>query len=406
MDQSRPPRVCITTVDPSGDAIAAGLAEALRRRGPVELLGAGGAAMRRAGVELLCETTNWASLGAVGLFSVALRALPHGPGLARAICARQPDIHIPIDSGRLNIPLARFVKRRLGLRVLYYVPPRCWSRRWRVERLAQVADYVAAPFPWNLKGDDGSGRVRFVGHPAMDLSLQLPPQTEVRRELGLIADQLVLAALPGSRSFEIGINVPMLVKTICLLRADLPGLQVVFSRASGAPAKGFERRLEALGGEGVRVVEGTAKALRAADVALVCFGTATLEACAVGCPMIGFYRGTRLMALEYIVHHPPTPYYALPNIVADELVVPEVEHHGVSPERLAQEAGRLLRDAEAREALRGRLGEVAQALGGPGASDRAAEAVLDALSDQWHQAGKTAAPSAAVERAMVGTAAP
>jgi lipid-A-disaccharide synthase len=406
MDESRPPRVCITTADPSGDAIGAGLAEALQRRGPVELMGAGGAAMRRAGVELLCETADWASLGALSLFSVAFRVLPHVLRLAGGICARRPDIHIPIDSGRLNVPLARILKRRLGLRVLYYVPPRCWSRRWRAEQFARVADYVAAPFRWNLQGDQGAGRVRFVGHPAMDLSLRLPSQAEVRRELGLSPDRLVLAALPGSRSFEIGINVPLLVETIRILRADLPGLQVVFSRAPVASAEGFERRLGALGGEGVRVVEGAATALRAADVALVCFGTATLEACALGCPMVGFYRGTRLMALEYIVHHPPTRYYALPNIVADELVVPEVEHRGTNPRRLAQEAGRLLGDAPAREALRSRLGEVAQALGGPGASDRAAEAVLDALHDRWHQAQGTAAPSAAAEGAVVGTAVP
>ncbi|MBM3501726.1 MAG: hypothetical protein FJX74_23985 [Armatimonadetes bacterium] len=63
MDGSRPPRVCIITTDPSGDAIGGALAQALQRRGPMELIGAGGAAMRAAGVELLCDTTGWTALG-------------------------------------------------------------------------------------------------------------------------------------------------------------------------------------------------------------------------------------------------------------------------------------------------------------------------------------------------------
>jgi len=386
MDRSRPPRICILTVDPSGDAIGAALAESLRRCGTVEVIGAGGPAMRRAGVEVLCESTDWTAVGVVGWAYVLHRAIPGSHRLRWAINARKPDILVPIDSGGFNVPVARTLKRWLGIKVLYYIPPRCWSRRWQVNRLARVADYVAAPFPWNLNGDDGTGRVRFVGHPAADLAVRLPGQADLRRELGLAPDRPVLAALPGSRRLEVGIHLPILIDTARLLRADLPELQVVVSRAPTIRKGRLQAQFEALAAEGFRVVEGAATALRAADAALVCFGTATLESCVLGCPLVALYRGTRLMALEYRFHRPPTDYLALPNIIAEEPVVLELIGRNASPERLATEARRLLCDPAARSSLTTRLDAVTRMLGGPGAADRTAQAVFDVLNDRWHAA--------------------
>ncbi len=403
MDRSRPPRVCIITIDPSGDAIGGALATALRKRGPVELIGAGGAVMRRAGVELLCDTTTWTALGAVAWAHVLARAVPGSHVFRWEVNRRKPDILVPIDSGGFNVPVTRTLRRWLGVPALYYIPPRSWSRSWSVKPL-KVADYVAAPFPWNLDGDDGSGRVRFVGHPAADLPLRVPPQAEVRRELGLAEGAPVLALLPGSRRFELRTHLPLLAGAVRRLRETIPGLQVVAGRASSVSAEQFAARLEQVGLAPVMVAEGAQKALRAADAALVCFGTATLEACVLGCPMVPFYRLSPLMALEFHLLYRRPRYFALPNILADREVVPELQHHTMTPERLAHDAGRLLLDAGAREALRGRLLEAAAVIGPPGATDRAAQAVLDVLNGEWHAARGTAEDAARHSSAVTAAA--
>jgi len=391
MDRSRPPRVCIITTDPSGDSVGAALAEALQRRGPVELIGAGGPAMRRAGVELICETTGWTALGAVSWAHVLARAIPGSHVFRWEVNRRKPDILVPIDSGGFNVPVTRTLRRWLRVPALYYIPPRSWSRNWSVKPL-KVADYVAAPFAWNLDGDDGTRRVRFVGHPAADLPLNLPPQFDIRRELGLSDGHPVLAVLPGSRRFELRVHLPVLAEAIRLLRADVPQLQVVVGRAPSVEPERFAAQLAAVGLAPVTVAEGGSKALRAADVALTCFGTATLEACVLGCPLVPFYRLSPLMALEFRLLHQRLRYFALPNIVAGREIVPELQHYDMTPERVAVDARRLLCDLGARESLRAQLAEVSATLGPPGASDRAAQAVLDVLDGRWHQADPAMEP--------------
>jgi len=378
-----PPTVCFVTVDPSGDAIAAAIAEELKAHGPVKLYGVGGPAMQRAGVELLCEALDWSALGVVGWLRVYWSARQGNLRIRRRLRQLRPDLLVPIDCGGFNVPIARALKRWHGQKVLYYIPPRCWSRNWRVQRLAEVADYVAVPFPWNVEGDDGTGRVRFVGHPAADLLSKLPAATQVRERLGLAADALVLAVLPGSRKLELRVHLPILLAAVKLLRVEFPELQVVLSRAPSVRAETIERHLQQAQLDGIRVVEGVGMAFRAADVALVCLGTATLEGCVLGCPMVAFYRGTALQGLEFLIKPPKTGFFAMPSIIAGERVLPELIQNEVTPERLAEEAAGLLADPDARQQAAKRLREVAAALGGEGATARAASAVRAALSGQW-----------------------
>ncbi|MGQ9730045.1 MAG: lipid-A-disaccharide synthase [Candidatus Zipacnadales bacterium] len=394
---SRPPRVCIITVDPSGDAHGAALARALRRRDErIEIIGAGGPQMREAGVELVCDTMSWTAIGVTGYLAVCLRATIGSHKLRWRVNALRPDILVPIDSAYFNIPVVRTLRRWLGVPVLYYFPPRSWWLQWQVRPL-KVADYVAAPFPWNVAGDDGTGRVRFVGHPACDLPGSLPSPAEVRRSLGLATDRPVLAFLPGSRRWEIGVHLPLLMKTVALVRRAIPEVQIVLSRAPTAAFEQIEAHLAPADRSHVRVVPNAPLVLRAADTALVCMGTATLEAAVLGCPMAAFYRVTRLAKLQALVNRPKTEFFAMPNIIAGERVVPELVQNAMTPSRLAAEALTLLCDEDARRTQKARLEEIRRCLGGPGASDRAAQAVFDALSGTWHtgQGGKASLPTVA-----------
>jgi len=397
MASPRPPQVCLVTVDPSGDAIGAALAQSLKRRAEVQLIGAGGPLMREAGVELLAETTHLTAVGAAGWLAVYARAWVRYRLLLLALARRRPDLLVPIDSGGFNMPLVRRAKRQPGLRVLYYVPPRSWHRDWQVAPLAPVVDYVAAPFAWNTVGDDGTGRVRFVGHPAADLPTRLPPQDEVRQSLGLALDRPTLALLPGSRRWELRMHLPVLTEAVRLLRANVPGLQVVVSRARNVKAQAIEACVRAMGD--AHAVEGAGLALRAADAALVCMGTATLEACVLGVPLVAFYRCTRLTLLQLLFWKPSTRLFALPNIIAGEAIVTELIQEAASAERLAEEVLPLLVDEGPRHAARARLSEVARLLGGPGASDRAAQAVLDALNGRWHAPAETTCEAEAIATA-------
>ena len=76
-----------------------------------------------------------------------------------------------------------------------------------------------------------------------------------------------------------------------------------------------------------------------------------------------------------------TPYFSMVNLIAGRAVVPELIQHDFTPERVAREVLRLLRDSGAREELRAGLAKVRQALGPPGAVERAADFIAALLKD-------------------------
>ncbi|MBD0326981.1 MAG: hypothetical protein ICV68_11145, partial [Pyrinomonadaceae bacterium] len=73
-------------------------------------------------------------------------------------------------------------------------------------------------------------------------------------------------------------------------------------------------------------------------------------------------------------------HYGLVNLIAGERIVTELMQHDLNGERLAQELNALL-DDKRNQALRERLRETTALLGAGQASERAADATLNALRD-------------------------
>jgi lipid-A-disaccharide synthase len=127
------------------------------------------------------------------------------------------------------------------------------------------------------------------------------------------------------------------------------------------------------------VEDATYDALGAADLAIVSSGTATVEAALMDAPMIVIYRLAPVTAAiaGRLVR---TPMFAMVNLIAGKRVVPELVQKDFTPERLANEAIRLLDSPEARAEMRRGLAEVRENLGPAGAIDRAADIIAAMLN--------------------------
>ncbi|HIE50776.1 MAG TPA: lipid-A-disaccharide synthase [Armatimonadetes bacterium] len=369
-------RVLIVAGDPSGDCHGALLVRAVRQQAPeVKWEGAGGTHLKAAGVHLLAHST---ALAAIGL----LDALCHVPPalrllrcLQRQVRQHPPDLAVLIDFGAFNLRFGRWLRGQ-GVPVLCYFPPGSWTNsRRRAADVAAIADKIATPFPKCLPAYEALGaEVVFVGHPLVD---QLQPWAE--RVQPAPAEAPKIALLPGSRPEEVKHHLPVLLGAAARLRAEFPSAQFVVSVAPHLAAEQVQRFLARVEGP-VETVVGSAAALAGATLGLVKSGTVTLEAALLGVPMVVFYRvAWANYLLGWLTYWPRPKYIAMPNILADAPLVPELVQGAATPTRLAAEAGALLRHATRREAMRQALREAVAALGPPGATARAAKVVLEML---------------------------
>jgi lipid-A-disaccharide synthase len=372
-------RVMISCGEPSGDLYAGALAAEILKLAPdATITGFGGDRLRAAGATLI---GSFEGLSVTGLLEVA-RVLPKTYATYRRLIAdaeaRRPDVFVAIDFPDFNFRLARALRRR-GIPVVYYISPQIWAwRRGRMKAMRRIADKVLVIFPFEEQiYREARVPVQWVGHPLLDLTGTPEPRHTFLAYNGLSPTQPVVALLPGSRRNELRAILPDLVEAAALIHAKHPGTQFLVARAPHLDDDLFEplRRLDREQAA-VRVIEGrTDDVLAAAEVALVASGTVTVQAALQVCPMVVVYRlspltyklGRRFVKLDT---------FAMANLVAGRKVVPELIQDAFTPPAAASEALRVLDDPAYAAKVRASLGEVRARLGTPGASRRAAEAVL------------------------------
>ncbi|MGC8666765.1 MAG: lipid-A-disaccharide synthase [Chthonomonadales bacterium] len=432
------PNVAIVAGEASGDLVGGMLAAELRRLRPdVRIWGIGSRHLHDAGVELLYDSASWGSIGVVEALrwypSLRFRVYPH---LVREIAARNSACVILIDFGAFNMQVARWCARR-KVKVLYYFPPGSWRRDGRGgEELARLATFIATPFPWSAQYLASLGaRVEFVGHPLLEAARPVHPCTQFAESLRLDVRHPIVGLLPGSRTFEMKYNIPVMLEAAAAIYQRLPDVQFVFALAATAdlnrvnaeirwweqrasrqvaapsdpPGRQNRRRVvpSLVTPEGVLMTEDALKqrpvphasarttgghlpivvtqgrtydVMAYSDVLLVCSGSATLEAAILGTPMVIVYRGSRIMELEYKLRRlHRIEHIGMPNIVCGRRVVPELIQRDATPQALAEHALRFLLEPETRAATKAALEEVRAALGEPGATARVARIAVEML---------------------------
>jgi lipid-A-disaccharide synthase len=372
------PRLLISCGEPSGEFYAAELVAELRRRSPdLEAFGLGGDRLAAEDVRLLAHLRDLAVVGLVEVLS-HLRRLKHLFDSVVAEAARvRPDVAVLIDYPDFNLRLARELKK-LGIPVVYYVSPQLWAwRRGRIKDVKRDVAKMLAIFPFEEKiYKDAGVPVSFVGHPLIDHVKPPADRSAVAARLGLAPDRPVIALLPGSRNKEVAFNLPPMLGAVALLRERRPDLQFVLAAAPHLRARAFEDAAAA----GVTVLEGvTREVLSAARVAIVASGTATVETGLTLTPMVVVYR---LSALTYALGKPlvSVANYAMVNLIAGRVVVPELIQSDFTPERVSEETLKILDDGPARTRMLQDLEEVRSKLGKGGATSNVADEVMPFLA--------------------------
>jgi lipid-A-disaccharide synthase len=322
----------------------------------------------------------------VGLIEV----LAHYPALRRAMAnletaaeRERPDLLVPIDFPDFNLRLAKRAGRH-GVSVVYYVSPQVWAwRRGRIPKIGKLVRRVLVLFPFETEYYDRAGvPATFVGHPVIDRFGPPRDRAELIRSAGLDPAREVVALLPGSRRSEIDRILPGLLASAILLGRRRPGVQFLLQRASTLPAELIEGPLRDAGLEEAVIHDRDyPDILTACSAGVVASGTASLEAAVAGLPMVVVYRAHpvtyRIARLLVEIDH-----VAMPNVIAGRRVVPELVQGEFKPERVAELLEEYLASGSRATEVRRELDDVRGRLGGPGAFDRAAEAVLAEIDSE------------------------
>ncbi len=379
MSSVRPLRFALIAGEASGDLLGASLIDALKLRYPnAEFLGIGGPKMIGAGLHSEFDQEKLAVRGAAEVLAHLPEILSIRRGIVARLKAWQPDVFVGIDAPDFNLPIERKLKAS-GIPTVHYVSPTVWAwRRGRTKKIVAAVTQLLCLFPFEpacYKGQDLDPV--FVGHPLAD---EIEPQIDrqrVRQSLNLPEAAPLITLMPGSRQSELAFHAQLFVEAANQVATELPEALFLVPLTTKETRALFEAALKAHADKSLRVrmLFGHARdALAASDLALVCSGTATLEAALLRCPMIITYRLSAFSAWVYKKLRYLT-WVGLPNILLGRLVVPELLQDDATPEKLSAALIDLWRNPHRRQEMEASFAAIHQKLR-QNSAERAADAVV------------------------------
>jgi lipid-A-disaccharide synthase len=297
------------------------------------------------------------------------------------LLAEQPAVFIGVDAPDFNLGLEIQLKHA-GIPTMHYISPSIWAwRGGRIKKIAEAVSHMLVVFPFEEAIYKKAGiPVTYVGHPLAEVIPMEPDTAAARRALDLPSNAAVVAILPGSRMSELKYNSVAFVQAAKLLLERDPSLRFVAPMAGVAQQHYFAELIAQAGLQDVplQVIAGQSHdAMAAADAVLVASGTASLEVALFKKPMVIAYKMMRA-SWQVMRHMGYQPWIGLPNILAQEFVVPELLQDAATPQALADALWRQLQDDSHRQRLHRRFTEMHHALLRNTAQD-SAQAVLQLI---------------------------
>jgi lipid-A-disaccharide synthase len=303
------------------------------------------------------------------------------------IVETEPDAVLLIDYPGFNLRLARALRRQSRRqKIIYYISPQVWAwNRGRIKRMARWIDLVLCIFPFEADLYNESGlRALFVGHPMIE-------RLQVRKS-DVVRDPNLIGLFPGSRLREVRKILPVSIETARLLLRSKPTLRFEVAAASEELAQEISKMLTphlnflpsvTSGAPRTRpifeiMVGKTAEIMQRAWVGIVASGSATLEAAYFRMPFALVYKVAwpTYLAARLVVN---VNYLGMPNLLAGREVVPEFIQHRAQPDAIANAVRPLIDDEKARNQMISQFDVVIPKLGGSGASEKAARAIIEEI---------------------------
>jgi len=380
-------RIFVVAAERSGDSLGAELIRELKARAgdSLKFAGLGGAAMAHEGVESAFDISELSILGFVEGIKAYRRVVKRVDEVVEQALAWEPDAVVLIDSWGFMLRVAQRLRDQAPhIKRIKYVGPQVFATRpGRAKTLAEAVDHLLTIHSFDSHYFEAEGLpTTFVGNPTLERPLA-GDGPGFRARHAIPGDAPVLAVLIGSRPSELKRMYACLADATARLQAERPDLRLVLPLAGPIAEDARARLAGDARFAGAIVVEESEKAdaFAAADMALACSGTVTMELATLGVPTVTGYRvGWMTWAIARAFNIVKLRFISLVNIAADEMIISEFVQTRCTGANLSAEVGRLLDSPEDRAEISARLKETTAMMRGEGgASGKAAETVLSVL---------------------------
>lgn len=373
---SKTPVIGIVVGEHSGDTLGEGLIIALKRAYPnAKFVGIGGPKMLKQGFESLFAMDELSVMGIVEVLGRLKRLMYVRKSVVNYFKENKPDIFIGIDAPDFNLTLEEKLKQ-CGIKTVQYVSPSVWAwREKRIFKIARATHLVLSLLPFEKKFyDKHNVPCTFVGHSLADDIPLVSSKTEARKSLNLPENTKILALMPGSRGGELAKLVEPFLQSALILAKQDENLLFIAPMISEKRAEQFTALKNEIAPHlPVQIIiNQTHKVMAASDCLLTASGTVTLEAALIKRPMVITYKFNLItfMLAKWLVK---LKWFSLPNLLANETLVPELLQDEVVPEKIVPLLQHFLNEDQSN--LNEKFMKIHQSLK-QDASEKAAQAII------------------------------
>ena len=327
-----------------------------------------------------------AVMGFVEVVAKARKLLGNVSFCKKDILEWKPDIVILIDYPGFNFKIAEFA-HNAGFKVFYYIAPKVWaSREGRIKKLKAYVDKLFIVFPFEKPYFDSKGiSYIYKGNPLVDAVDCSRAMNETREDFFVrteLENKPFIAMLAGSRKPEISTMMPVLTEFASKMH-QIPEYSEYQFLVAGAPARSmadYEPWLTEDNKRYIKVLFGeTQSIIRNAEAAIVNSGTASLETALFGTPQVvgyitnplTYWIARKIVKIRYI---------SLGNLIIDKLAFKEFIQKECNADALVKEIRELIENEDRRNRMLDDYADIRAALGGSGASDAVAKAMIEEIT--------------------------
>ncbi len=276
----------------------------------------------------------------------------------------KPDAVVLVDYYGFNLQIMK-AAHNLNIPVIWYIIPKIWARKnkKRLTNLLNYTSYITTIFPFETDIFlSHTKNVSFVGNPLVEFldennySIPNMDLDDLRKK-----KKISLALVPGSRILEIQNSLPIMINVVKKLKQEYPQISVKISRCGHVQNDIYET---IVGNLSVEFADGPLEELfSCSDLAIVTSGTATLQAALMGIPMVIVYKTSAITFALFKMLASNVKYAGLPNIIANEEVVPEYLQDEMKPQSIINTIKKYIEFPQEYTKVRNKLITIKESLG-------------------------------------------